>query len=111
VACVVAGLAPGDDVPMLGIGLFLLGLGWSCTLIAGSTLVTDEVPAAERPAVQGLSDLTMNGAGAVGGAVAGVVVVVWSYGALCALAAVPLAALVVWMLVPACRVRSNTRSI
>ena len=28
---------------VLAIGLFLLGLGWSCTLIAGSTLLTDDV--------------------------------------------------------------------
>jgi MFS family permease len=111
VSCIVAGLAPGDDVPMLGIGLFLLGLGWSCTLIAGSTMVTDEVAPVERPAVQGLSDLTMNAAGAVGGAVAGVVVVVASYGVLCAVALVPLAGLAVAAAIPACRSHSNTRSI
>ena len=110
-ACVVSGLAPADSVPVLGVGLFLLGLGWSCTLIAGSTLVTDEVEEAERPAVQGLSDLTMNVAGALGGVVAGLVVYAWSYGVLCAVAGVPLAVLVVALLSPACRVHSNTRSI
>ena len=106
-----AGLAPGDDVPMLGVGLFLLGLGWSCTLIAGSTMVTDEVAPVERPAVQGLSDLTMNAAGAIGGAVAGVVVVVSSYGVLCAVALLPIAGLAVAVATPACRSHSNTRSI
>ncbi len=110
-SCVIAGLAPGDAVPMLGIGLFLLGLGWSCTLIAGSTMVTDEVEPVERPAVQGLSDLVMNAAGAVGGAVAGVVVLVSSYGVLCAVAVVPLVALGIATSIPACRVHSNTRSI
>lgn len=110
-SCVVAGLAPGDAVPMLGIGLFLLGLGWSCTLIAGSTVVTDEVDAVERPAVQGLSDLVMNGAGAIGGAIAGVVVLVSSYGWLCAVALVPLLGLAIAVATPACRVHSNTRSI
>lgn len=111
VACVVAGLAPGDSVVMLGVGLFLLGLGWSCTLIAGSTMVTDEVEPAERPAVQGLSDLTMNTAGALGGVVAAVVVLVGSYGLLCAVAVIPLVALAVAVANPACRVHSNTRSI
>jgi MFS family permease len=111
VSCVVAGLAPGDNVPMLGIGLFLLGLGWSCTLIAGSTMVTDEVDAVERPSVQGLSDLVMNGAGAVGGAIAGVVVLVSSYGWLCAVALLPLLGLAIALATPACRVHSNTRSI
>ena len=73
--------------------------------------MTDEVDEDERPSVQGLSDLAMNAAGAVGGAVAGVVVYVWSYGVLCAVAAVPLVALVVAVASPACRVHSNTRSI
>ena len=111
VSCVVAGLAPGDNVPMLGVGLFLLGLGWSATLISGSTIVTDEVVASERPAVQGLSDLAMNAAGALGGIVAGIVVFAWSYGVLCAVALLPLVALCVAMAMPACRVHSNTRSI
>jgi MFS family permease len=110
-ACVIAGLAPADNVVMLGIGLFLLGLGWSCTLISGSTIVTDEVEPAERPAVQGLSDLTMNAAGALGGAIAGLIVLVGSYGLLCAVAIVPLVVLAVAVATPACRVHSNTRSI
>lgn len=93
VACVLAGVAPGDNVVMLGIGLFLLGLGWSCTLIAGSTLLVDDVGAVERPSVQGLSDLVMNGAGAVGGAAAGLIVAFSSYAVLCAVAAVPVIAL------------------
>ena len=93
-ACVVAGHGSQPTTSSAsGVGLFLLGLGWSCTLIAGSTMVTDEVAPAERPAVQGLSDLTMNAAGAIGGVVAGVVVVFGSYGLLCAVAVVPLVAL------------------
>lgn len=96
-SCVISGFAAGDQVVLLGIGLFLLGLGWSCTLIAGSTLLVDDVGPVERPSVQGLSDLVMNVAGAIGGAVAGLVVAFSSYAVLCAVAAVPvlgLAALV-----------------
>ncbi len=111
VSCVLSGTAPGDDVVQLGIGLFLLGLGWSCTLIAGSTMVTDEVAPAERPAVQGLSDLTMNAAGAVGGVVAGLVVLVGSYGVLCAVALVPLAALAVAVATPACRAHATAPAV
>jgi len=92
-ACLIAGVAPGDNVVMLGVGLFLLGLGWSCTLIAGSTLLVDDVGPVDRPSVQGLSDLVMNGAGAVGGAVAGLIVAFSSYAVLCAVAAVPVLAL------------------
>ena len=93
VSCLLAGLTAGDQVVLLGIGLFLLGLGWSCTLIAGSTLLVDDVGAVERPSVQGLSDLVMNAAGAVGGAVAGLIVAFSSYAVLCAAAAVPVLAL------------------
>ncbi len=110
-ACVVSGLAPAHSVPILGAGLFLLGLGWSCTLIAGSTMLTDEVAVVERPSVQGLSGLTMNAAGALGGAIAGLIVLVGSYGLLCAVAIVPLVVLAVAVATPACRVHSNTRSI
>lgn len=92
-SCVISGLAPADNVPMLGTGLFLLGLGWSCTLIAGSTLLTDDAEPTDRPSVQGLSDLTMNVGGAAGGALAGVIVVAFSYGTLNAVATLPVLAL------------------
>jgi MFS family permease len=88
-ACVLAAAAPADDVPRLGVALFLLGLGWSCTLIGGSTLLVEDVDPADRPAVQGASDLVMNVAGAVGGIVAGIVVASASYSALCLVALVP----------------------
>ncbi len=98
VSCLVSGLAAADDAVLLGLGLFLLGLGWSCTLVAGSTLLTESVPEPERPGVQGASDLAMNVCGAIGGAVAGIVVAVASYGWLTALAAVPVVLLAVAVL-------------
>ena len=100
---VVSGLAPAENVPVLGAGLFLLGLGWSCTLIAGSTLLTDDCDPAERPSVQGLSDLSMNVAGALGGALAGIIVLQSSYAVLCAAAAVPVLALLALVALPAMR--------
>lgn len=111
VSCIICGIAPAENIVILGIGLFLLGLGWSCTLIAGSTLVTDSVEPAERPSVQGLSDLTMNAAGALGGIAAGLIMMWGSYGWLCGLSLVPLMALGVWVTRPACRSQSNARSI
>ena len=110
-SCVISGLAPADDVVVLGVGLFLLGLGWSFTLIAGSTLVTDSVDADARPSVQGLSDLCMNAAGALGGVVAGIMMWWVGYLWLCAVATLPLVALIIWISLPACRERSNARSI
>jgi MFS family permease len=52
---------------VLAIALFLLGLGWSLCLVAGSTLVVDAVPLARRPQAQGNADLLVGIAGATGG--------------------------------------------
>jgi MFS family permease len=41
-------------------GLFLLGVGWSFGLVAGSTLLTESVPAETRVEVQGAGDLLMS---------------------------------------------------
>jgi MFS family permease len=90
-AMVVAGFASPDDSVFLGIGLFLLGLGWSFTLIAGSALLSETVDTSMRPASQGASDLMMNLSGAGGGALAGVIIGTLSYGWLCFFAAIPVA--------------------
>ncbi|MEK8226051.1 hypothetical protein NKG05_08185 [Oerskovia sp. M15] len=58
-AVVVAG-APSDDSARLTLGLVLLGVGWSCGLVAGSALLIDATPTADRTPVQGLSDFAMN---------------------------------------------------
>jgi MFS family permease len=94
-ACGVAGTA-GHDPARLAAGLTLLGLGWSATMVAGSTLLTESVPDALRASAQGLSDVTMGLAGASAGALSGLVVHWGGYPALAALAALttlPLAAL------------------
>jgi MFS family permease len=52
-------------VPLLAfVGLFLLGLGWSFALIAGSALLTESLPIEERTAAQGLADVAMSVLGA-----------------------------------------------
>ncbi|HZE39868.1 MAG TPA: MFS transporter [Stackebrandtia sp.] len=85
-ACATAGTA-GDNHVQLAIGLLLLGLGWSGTMVGGSSMLTGAVAGAERPAVQGLSDLTMGCAGAFAGAVSGFIVSGPGYPTLAALAA------------------------
>lgn len=90
---IVSGKAQADDAYTLGVGLFLLGLGWSCTLIAGSTLLSESVSAEFKASSQGASDLVMNLAGAGGGAIAGVIIGTLSYGWLCLAAALPVLAL------------------
>jgi MFS family permease len=56
---------------LVTVSLVLLGLGWSASTVAGSALVAEAVAPAERPKLQGVSDLFMNLAGATGGALAG----------------------------------------
>lgn len=97
-ACLIAGRSPGTSAIPLGIGLFLLGLGWSCTLIAGSALLSESINEVMRPSAQGASDLMMNLVGAAGGALAGVIIAILSYGWLCAIAAVPVIFLGAWSL-------------
>ena len=64
------------------IGLILLGLGWSAATVAGSTLLTESTIIEKRAARQGISDLVMSGSGAVGGALAGVVLAFLGYSGL-----------------------------
>jgi MFS family permease len=97
VAAAVAGTAPPGAALQLGVGLFLLGLGWSCGLVAGSTLVTESVAAAVRPAAQGGTDLLMGLGAALAGVVGGPLLAAGGFGLVSAVSAVlvlPLAA--VW---------------
>lgn len=96
-ACALAATA-GHDQTRLAVGLTVLGLGWSCTMVAGSTLLSESVPIALRASAQGLSDLTMGLAGASAGALSGVVVYAWGFpmlGLIAALATIPFLALTV----------------
>jgi MFS family permease len=60
IAAVVAGYVPA----LIFVGLFLLGLGWSIGLIAGTTLLTASVPLEARVEAQGTGDLTLSLCGA-----------------------------------------------
>ncbi len=95
---VISGLAAADDAITLGVGLFLLGLGWSFTLIAGSAFLTESVSPEVKTSAQGASDLVMNLSGAGGGALAGVIIGTLSYGWLCLFAAIPVSLLGIWSL-------------
>ncbi|MDQ0769204.1 MFS family permease [Pseudarthrobacter defluvii] len=57
----------------VAVGLVLLGVGWSAATISGSTLLAESVGRDARVAVQGVSDMLMGAAGAVGGALSGLV--------------------------------------
>jgi MFS family permease len=87
-AMLVSGTAPEGASWQIGVGLLLLGVGWSCSTIAGSAMLTESTPLAARTDVQGAADLCMNGSAAVAGALAGVVMDQLGFGALNAFGAV-----------------------
>jgi MFS family permease len=78
----------GHSETRITIGLGLLGLGWSASVIAGASLVATSAAADVRPLIQGLADLSMHVAGATGGLVAGIIVATRGYGVLNAAAGV-----------------------
>lgn len=96
-ACATSGTAEHAHV-RLAAGLALLGLGWSCTMVAGSAMLTGAVDADDRPSVQGLSDLLMGCAGATAGIASGVVVELSGYPMLTLLAACTVIPVIVAML-------------
>ena len=77
-----------QDTWLVGAGLMLLGLGWSASVIAGSTLLAESVPEAGRIPAQGLSDTLMGAAGALGAAFSGPVLAALGFAGLNAAAAV-----------------------
>lgn len=86
-ATFVAGTSGHSDGQIM-VGLTLLGIGWSASVIAGAAMLSASLEQSVRPLVQGFSDLSMNLAGAFGGLLAGVVVATSGYGTLNAAAAV-----------------------
>ncbi|MEU8081980.1 MFS transporter [Catellatospora citrea] len=94
-ACAVAAAA-GHDTALLTAALLMLGLGWSGTMVAGSTLFAESLPAAVKARAQGLSDLVTGLSGASAGVLSGIVVELSGYAVLALLAAlttIPLIAL------------------
>jgi MFS family permease len=71
------------------VGLFLLGLGWSATTVAASALLSESLDTENRSKVQGFSDTLMSLSGAFGGAVAGTILALYSFGGLNAAALFP----------------------
>ena len=82
VSAVLGAFASEGFSVLLTTALFLLGLGWSCTLVSGSTLLTAALTPVQRPGAQGSADLLMGLAAGSGGALAGVVIAQASYAVL-----------------------------
>lgn len=83
-----------DSTTAITVGMVLIGLGWSASTVAASTLVSELVSGAAGLRIQGRSDLVMNIAGAAGAALAGPVLALVGYAGL-SFAVMGLAAMVV----------------
>lgn len=87
-AGLLGGLADPDARAALTVALFLLGLGWSLALVAGSTVLIDSVPIELRAQAQGNADLVVGASATVAGAGSGVVLDVAGWTAIAAVTAV-----------------------
>jgi len=90
---------PEDSLGVF-VGLFLVGLGWSFSMIAGSALLSSVFPVEERASVQGAADFTMITFGATGGILGGIVVEATGYHTLSHYAAVLALSLIAAALYP-----------
>ena len=87
VAGLLAAAAPEDAIGLLTFALFLLGLGWNFTFVAGSALLTEGAPPELRVRLQGLGDAVVWSGGAVAGISSGLLLAAGSYALLCVIAA------------------------
>ncbi len=81
-AAVVAAAAPPDAVPMLTVGLFLLGFGWNLGFVSGSSLLSRGADLAERIRLQGMTDTLIWTGAAVASAVSGLLLQLSGYASL-----------------------------
>lgn len=87
--------SPSSHV-VVTVALGFLGLGWSASTVAGSTMVSGAVAVQDRTSLQGTSDLLMNLAGAAGGLSAGPILSLFGFHGL-AIGLLALAAVVVFV--------------
>jgi len=98
-SCIVAPLSP--DVFPLAVALFLLGLGWNFCFVGGSALLADQLSPAERARTQGVNDLLVGLASAIGSLGSGFVFAVSNYTVISIVAGIisliPLGMALAWM--------------
>ncbi len=98
-ACITAPLSP--DVLPLAVALFLLGLGWNFCFVGGSALLADQLSPAERARTQGVNDLLVGLASAIGSLGSGFLFAASDYTVIAVVAGVislvPLGMSLLWM--------------
>lgn len=82
VSLLLSGIAPYDGYGMLNAGLFLLGLGWSFSFVAGSSMLFAAAPGDIRQVVEGWADSVTHIMVMTGSAAAGVLMSAIGFGLL-----------------------------
>jgi MFS family permease len=80
---VLAAVADEQATILLAFALFLLGLGWNLSFVAGSALLTEGAAPASRVRLQGLGDLIVWSSGAAAALGSGFLLTASSYAVLC----------------------------
>jgi MFS family permease len=81
-AALLAAIASQTDIPVLVLGLFLLGYGWNLAFVAGSSLLTVGADLAARIRLQGVTDVVVWTASALAGVSSGLLLDVAGFAAL-----------------------------
>jgi MFS family permease len=76
-SCIVAPISTAT--PMLALSLFLLGLGWNFTYVAGSSLLSDQLRPVERGRMQGASEMVVALASGAGSLSTGIIFATGGY--------------------------------
>lgn len=74
-----AALAPAESGTALAVPLFLLGLGWNLTFVAGSSLLASDASLSDRARLQGVTDALIWGIAAAASIASGYVVELAGY--------------------------------
>ena len=82
ISLLLSGTAPNESYWALGAGLFLLGLGWSFSFVAGSSMLFASSPPRVRPVVEGWADSAIWTMVMLGSVVAGLLMSAVGYGLL-----------------------------
>jgi len=107
---IMAGLSAGisPDVLPIAVSLFLLGLGWNLCYVGGSTLLSDQLSPSEGSRMQGVNDLFIGLASAIGSLGSGFVFAAVGFQIMgfvgAAFAVIPLVAAIWWLRSPSRRV-------
>ena len=97
VAALGAAASPPEHSHLIGIFLFLLGLGWCFGFVAGSALLLGGLAYAERVRLQGSVDTLVWGFSAVASLGSGILLATFSYSVLSLIGAVGIAVLMLYL--------------